>query len=408
MAIIAPQNAGYAGENTKFSRPAQKTGTPTTGSIEQYKAAPQTKELQSPFASMMADAHKAQGKALLMPNAQEQQSGAQLRPTVDSSHGAKDQRMAQANLDKHHLQTLEQLGKNMGTSDNLLDVARNDVTMRNLRTVMGSFNLRAPVTPMADSIKASALAMQHRREPLSMSGKQAESAGLSLEQNKNLSLPENKKITLNTGEIGKLSQQFESGKQGISAIGYDRVGGTSYGKYQIASRVGSMDNFLNFLDTNAPDISEKLRAAGPSNTGSRQGAMPDVWRQIAADEPQRFEALQEKFIYDSHYKPAVTALRQRSDLNGDEFSPAMQEVLFSTAVQHGPTGAARIFSNAAALSGSKGEADFDSRLIDNIYSIRSEQFGASTTAVQASARNRMQQEKNLALAMLHKEGSSTA
>ncbi len=401
MAIIAPQPTGYSGESAQLRRPVQKTGSPTTGSIEQYQAAPQTKELQSPFASMMADAHKAQGKALLMPHDQEQQSSTQPRANL----GVNTQRMDQANLDKHHLQTLDQLSKNIGKSDNLLDVARNDVTMRNLRTVMGSFNLRAPVTPMADSIKAGALAMQHRRDPLDM---QTNPTALPLDQKKTLSLSKDKDISLDTGEIGKLSQQFESGKQGISAIGYDRVGGTSYGKYQIASRVGSMDNFLNFLDTHAPDISKKLREAGPSNTGSRQGAMPDVWRQIAADEPQRFEALQEKFIYDSHYKPAVAALRQRSALDGDEFSPAMQEVLFSTAVQHGPTGAARIFSNAAALSGSMNEADFDSRLIDNIYSIRSEQFGASTAAVQTSARNRMQQEKNLALAMLHKEDSSMA
>jgi len=42
---------------------------------------------------------------------------------------------------------------------------------------------------------------------------------------------------------GELSAKFESGKDGIAAIGYDRQGGTSYGKYQIASRVGMMKLF---------------------------------------------------------------------------------------------------------------------------------------------------------------------
>ena len=69
--------------------------------------------------------------------------------------------------------------------------------------------------------------------------------------------------------MGRLSARFESGGDGIAAIGYDRTGGTSYGKYQIASRVGSMKSFLNFLDGEAPDIAQRLRKAGPADSGSR-------------------------------------------------------------------------------------------------------------------------------------------
>ncbi len=410
MSIITPQNTGLNNESLQLRRSvaqsvAQKAAQ-TSGSIEQYQNTQRQGGQSSLFASAMNDAEKSQAKVLMMPQAQTHTAGG-------TPIRAQDQRMQQANLDKQHMQTLDQLSQNIGKSDNLLDVARNDVTMRNLRSVMGSFNLRAPVTPMADSIKASALAMQHRGQPLSMPGRESKKQELSLEksaptlqQDKELTFDASK-LQSSSGGIGKLSQQFESGSQGIAAIGYDRVGGTSYGKYQIASRVGSMDNFLNFMDKNAPDMSEKLRAAGPSNTGSKQGTMPDVWRQLAAQEPERFEALQEKFIYDSHYKPAVAALRERSSLDGDSFSPAMQEVLFSTAVQHGPTGAARIFSNAAAQSGSAEDAQFSQRLIDNVYELRSGQFGASTPAVQASARNRMQQEKGLALAMLQGENKTS-
>ncbi len=403
MSTIIPQQTNFAGEGTSFRRSAQNVGsigTTTTGSVEQYQNAQRNAGQTSPFAAVMEDAQTSSaGKPLVT---------AQAQVSHGTRMGIQDQRMQQATLDKQHLQTLNQLGQDMGSSDSLLDVARNDVTMRNMRTVMGGFNLRAPVTPMADSIKAQALAMQHKGQSIGMPGVDAKSETVTLAQENTVSLKQNKPISMENTGIGKLSQQFESGSQGISAIGYDRVGGTSYGKYQIASRVGSMDNFLNFLDTNAPDIAQQLRTSGPSNTGSRQGAMPDTWRQIAADQPERFEALQEKFIYDSHYKPAVAALRERSSLDGDAFSPAMQEVLFSTAVQHGPTGAARIFSNAAALSGSTKEAGFDSRLINNIYDIRSEQFGASTAAIQESARNRMHREKGLALAMLQSEGTTVA
>ena len=74
-------------------------------------------------------------------------------------------------------------------------------------------------------------------------------------------------------ELGQLSAQFESGGDGIAAVGYDRNGGTSYGKYQVSSRAGSLKDFLTFLDTEAPDLSRRLRSSGPGNTGSRRGAM---------------------------------------------------------------------------------------------------------------------------------------
>lgn len=202
-------------------------------------------------------------------------------------------------------------------------------------------------------------------------------------------------------ELGKLAARFESGSEGIAAIGYDRVGGTSYGKYQIASRPGSVELFLNFLDANDPAMAERLRAAGPANTGSTKGEMPTLWREIAAEDPQHFEKLQEQFIHESHYQPALAAVR-RAGYNTGDFSPAMKEVLFSTAVQHGPMGASRIFEQAAdnvglqtSPSSQKGQ---EKAIISEIYSLRANRFGSSTPQIQAAAKRRMEEEKYLALA----------
>ena len=197
----------------------------------------------------------------------------------------------------------------------------------------------------------------------------------------------------------KLAAQFESGKEGISAIGYDRRGGTSYGKYQIASRPGSMDNFISYLKTEAPDIAKQLEAAGPANTGSRSGRMPDVWREIAASQPERFGELQEGFIRDSHYKPAMEAVK-KAGFNADNFSPALQEVLFSTAVQHGPNGAARIFTRAAQQVGLKAGVPHEQQFIKEVYAKRAGQFENSTAQVREAVHNRLHQEKNMALAMV--------
>lgn len=295
---------------------------------------------------------------------------------------------AQAQADLQRTNALDTIAQGMSSSDNLLDSARNAVTMRNLRSVVGGFNLKAPVMPMADSIKSQAMQGSHRGSGGGRSRKHAVAA------------PDN--------GIGTLAAQFESGKDGIAAIGYDRHGGTSYGKFQIASRVGSMDNFLKFLDTSAPDVAKELRAAGPANTGSRNGAMPDAWRKIANAQPDRFEALQDKFIYDSHYKPALEAVAKNTPLDENKISSAMQEVLWSTAVQHGPAGAARIFGRAAEMSGKSQGASYDKKLINNVYDIRAEQFGSSTESVQDAVRNRLQREKKLALNMLNGKTSGTA
>ncbi|WP_165075094.1 MULTISPECIES: hypothetical protein [unclassified Desulfovibrio] len=200
--------------------------------------------------------------------------------------------------------------------------------------------------------------------------------------------------------MGRLSARFESGGDGIAAIGYDRTGGTSYGKYQIASRVGSMKSFLNFLDGEAPDIAQRLRKAGPADTGSRKGGMPDAWRAIAAEQPERFEELQESFIRESHYRPALEAIVKRTGLEADSLSPAMREVIWSTAVQHGPAGAARIFDRADDVSGKPEDAGYERKLISNVYQIRAGQFGSSTAQVQQAVRNRFRQERELALNML--------
>ncbi len=200
--------------------------------------------------------------------------------------------------------------------------------------------------------------------------------------------------------LGKLSARFESGSDGIAAIGYDSTGGTSYGKYQIASKVGSMRSFLSFLDSEAPDLSKRLRNAGPANTGSRRGAMPDAWRAIASEQPERFEQLQEAFIHQSHYKPALDAIEQCTGIKSDNLSAAMREVIWSTAVQHGPAGAAKIFARADDMSGKAGDANYERKLITNVYNVRAGQFGSSTSQVREAVRSRFRQERQLALNML--------
>ncbi len=211
------------------------------------------------------------------------------------------------------------------------------------------------------------------------------------------------------GGLGALSAMFESGEKGAAAIGYDRAGGTSYGKYQIASRVGTMSRFLSYLDSRAPDLATRLRRAGPANTGSTQGRMPAEWARIAQEEPGRFERLQTDFIKMDHYQPAREKILERTGVDIETAKPALREALFSTAVQHGASGAARIFNQAIdKFLGHGGQAQggvqgFEQALVSEVYNRRQNQFGGSTDAVRSSVRNRLRQEKDMVMAMLRNQ-----
>ncbi len=201
--------------------------------------------------------------------------------------------------------------------------------------------------------------------------------------------------------VGELSAAFESGAQGVNAIGYDQTGGTSYGTYQIASKPGTMSRFIEYLEGQEPTWAAKLKAAGPTNTGSRKGRMPVAWTNIAKENPERFGQIQRDFIEASHYEPARDKILTRTGVDVDTLPKAAQEALWSTSVQHGPAGAANIFSRIIkSIGGTRTDADFAQQLISKVYDDRKTHFGSSTTSVQANVQGRMNVEKEMVLAML--------
>ncbi len=196
-----------------------------------------------------------------------------------------------------------------------------------------------------------------------------------------------------------LAARFESGGD-PAAIGWDRTGGTSYGMYQIASRTGAFDEFLSYLDGRAPDFAQALRQAGPADTGSRHGAVPEAWKTLAAEHPQRFEDLQHQFIAANHFRPAADKILQMTGVDVRGLGPALSEVLFSTAVQHGATGSANIFARAAERAGAVGDRNFARKWITEIYADRGRQFGSSNGRVRSAVQDRLQDEMRAALQLL--------
>lgn len=203
---------------------------------------------------------------------------------------------------------------------------------------------------------------------------------------------------VNSNVTGSLAAMFESGAAGdIGAIGYDATGGTSYGKYQFSSARGTMDDFLTYLDTHASDISLHLRAAGEINTGSKQGEMPTAWQEVANIDPVRFEKMQDAFMHSRYFTPVARVLQEK--LNIDTMSTAMEEVLLSTSLQHGPRGAVKIFAKAFGETGGFSE-EMQEAFIKNVYAQRHNEFVTSSPVVRSGVQNRLNAELDAALAML--------
>lgn len=196
--------------------------------------------------------------------------------------------------------------------------------------------------------------------------------------------------------LGSLCALFESGVRGIFAIGYDSKGGTSYGKYQISSRKGAMRNFIAYLDKRAPSWARRLRGAGRSNTGGVHGPMPGEWKRIASEHPRLFEKLQDDFIHNYYYSPTLNTVKLRAGLDLDAHPPVVREVLWSTAVQHGPSGGASIFIKANSRAKGHPGGNYAETLLKEVFRERERRLSKLSKSL-PGLRARLHQEMTLAL-----------
>jgi hypothetical protein len=156
-----------------------------------------------------------------------------------------------------------------------------------------------------------------------------------------------------------------------------------------------MNSFMNYLKNADPAIYKRLAGYKPG-TAYFNGA----WKSIANTDAQRFNEIQHNFIKASHYDPAANSVRKSTGIDVNKHSAALQNVLWSVAVQHGAGGAAKIFK-AAGIREGMSEAD----IIRRIYAERSagngsKYFSRSSSSIRKSVVRRFANELRDALAML--------
>ncbi len=153
----------------------------------------------------------------------------------------------------------------------------------------------------------------------------------------------NKDVKYNNN-LGSLSSAQESAHNS-NAIGYDKAGGHSYGKFQIATNVGTMGEAIKYWN-NKPQykqFADNLNAIGGVEAAKiKDPKFVSTWKEISKD--PLFEQAQYDFIYDTHYVPVVNKISDIKGLNLSQRNPVVRKAIFSMAVQHG--GAANFIKEA--------------------------------------------------------------
>lgn len=162
--------------------------------------------------------------------------------------------------------------------------------------------------------------------------------------------------------LGVLSGKYESsGNPGSISTGVgDVVGGKSYGAWQFSANQGTVNSFMKWLSTENPTIYATLDNARQADAGSYGANFDNAWTTISSTQYDLFYSLQQKYTKVSYYDPVVKKLMNSGSFDSMLNSFAIRNVIWSTAVQFGPTGAFNILSKFMNLTDK-------SQFIDAVY-----------------------------------------
>ena len=204
--------------------------------------------------------------------------------------------------------------------------------------------------------------------------------------------------------LGALSAKYETGGRGpgVVSTGAGDPGGVSYGSYQMASKMGVVQQFVGQAGFQWAKDFQGLTAGTAPFTA--------CWKRIAADQTDDFQKAQHAFIKKTHYDLLAAKILADVKLDVNTRSAALRDVVWSTAVQHGPASSI-VHRACATLNSPTSDPTYDKQLICAIYAERGRKkpdgnlayFSRSSPSVQAGVARRFQNEQQDALAMLAKE-----
>ena len=213
--------------------------------------------------------------------------------------------------------------------------------------------------------------------------------------------------------LGSLSASYESnGNPGRVSSGAGDLGGISYGAYQLASNVGSVDAFISWGIRQGGFYADYANSLNKYDVNS--DAFIQEWKSLAETDYNGFLQMQHDYIKSEYYDTACRYLANNG-FHADNHSKALKDVIWSRAVQYGPGNVVDLFNEALAyVPGYTNEWNlswvdalrFDYDLIVGVYeSNKTDEWISDSLSedVYEGVYNRMEEEKQEALAMFTKE-----
>lgn len=203
--------------------------------------------------------------------------------------------------------------------------------------------------------------------------------------------------------IGQSSEKYETGGKGSGTIssGVGDLGGKSYGAYQFASYLPEkMENGKSRKNANrsplkiylaASDYGEKFKNVEPAT-----GAFDAIWKSLASD--PNFKVDQHDFIKRNYYDVLLSNLK-RNGLDLSNFGIAVQDLIWSTAVQYGANNTS-LFLKALADKSQLTDKDIVELVQTYKYNTVDQYFKSSTQAVRDGVRARCKAEKSTLLQLI--------
>jgi len=151
-------------------------------------------------------------------------------------------------------------------------------------------------------------------------------------------------------DLGDSVKSFESGNRGVASVssGVNDPGGVSYGTYQLSSNARTLQGFLN-----SPEGGKYSAEFAGLKPGSVE--FSEKWKALAARDPEGLHQAEKTFIYRTHYQPVIS---QAAEAGLDMNNPAIQDAVWSGAVQHGPGGVRKV------LDAVKQDPDLKSKTVE--------------------------------------------
>lgn len=208
--------------------------------------------------------------------------------------------------------------------------------------------------------------------------------------------------TIEGWEIGQTSEKFESGGRGPGTINdYNGaadgdLGGASYGVYQFASYLPEMRKsgkarpssknspVLQFI--NNSKFKDKFAGLTPATS-----SFDSMWKEVANTNAAEFRKDQHDYVQKKYYEVMIANL-QRSGCDLTKYGPGVQDLVWSTAVQFGPTKTS-IFLEPLKNKSELSEKDIIILVSEYKKSKVAEFFKSSSAAIQSGVASRFEQEK---------------